>query len=262
MPAYGGEDSVQTELQAALDTLDQGVSYLEQNADQSQETLQRASAMLESFMDEYEYYSPELYLALGNAYRLQGDLGHAILAYRRGEELDPTNAALYDSLESTRALVDVAVEPDTENRVASWLLLWRGHIPRLVLWSIFVSFFALGWFIWSARIMGFIPKRGRGVGITLIVLSMVPMGLLTLDWRVNQSTQSAVLVGADVVARSGPDDSIYEPVYDHPLSPGVEATILDSRDQWKKIKLLDGSECWVPNDTLELINSINDQSRS
>lgn len=252
--ALGSQESAQQDLRDAFASLDLGIEYLESNNMLGQSTLQQASAKIESLMNEHNLSSPELYLALGNAYRLQGDLGHAVLAYRRGESLDPTDNALRNSLESTRALVELNIKPDAEKRVLSWVLSWRGKIPRIILWGAFIALFTSGWVLCSVRALGLAPTRLRTIGVWAITSSIVPISLLGIEWNQNHGTKGIVIVAKDVIAQSGPDDSIYDPVFAEPLQSGVEAVLIETRSDWSMIKLYDGVECWVPGNTFVLVN--------
>ncbi|MDF1808796.1 MAG: hypothetical protein P1U42_03780 [Phycisphaerales bacterium] len=256
--AFGSQDSVSFQLQDAFDTLDLGIEYLESNNELGQGTLKIASAKIEAVMREHNLSSPGLYLALGNAYRLQGDLGHAILAYRRGESLDPTDKALQDSLESTRDLIELNIQPDSERRVISWILSWRGKISRTFVWSVFIASFSMGWILCSLSILGLAHKRVRTIGIWSICCSVVPISLLGVEWTQNQASNGIVVVENHVIAQSGPDDSIYDAVFAEPLQSGVEGVQVETRSDWSMIRLFDGVECWIPSDTFEFINPQSD----
>jgi tetratricopeptide (TPR) repeat protein len=250
--AFGSE--LQTQLQAALDRLDEGISLLEQHDEQSAAALAEASAMLETVIETYQLETPGIYHALGNAYMLKGDLGHAVLAYRKGQQLDPTNLALKESLDFARSQVAVHVEPDFTNRVWSAFLIWRGYVPRAALWIGFIVLFTLGWLTMSARMLGLVSSRLCSVGIWAVLLSLVPAGLLGIEWARTQGSTSVIITGSHVIARTGPDDRIYDPVYTDGIESGVEARLLESRNGWDRIALADGSECWVPDSSIQRIN--------
>lgn len=247
-------DELQTQLQEALARLDEGKSLLEQHDEQSAAAFAEAGAMLEAVIDTYQIETPGIYHALGNAYMLKGDIGHAVLAYRKGLQLDPTSLALKESLAFARSQVTISVEPDLTNRVWSALLVWRGHVPRAMIWIGFIALFTLGWLMMSARILGLVSSRACSLGIWAVLLSLVPAGLLGIEWARNQGSAGVVITGSHVIARTGPDDTIYDPVYTSGIEPGIEARLIESRDGWDRIALADGSECWVPDSSLERVN--------
>ncbi len=247
-------DQVKDDLDRALTRLDEGIALLEAHNPQSAAVLDEAAALLRGVIDEHGVHTPGIYHALGNAYMLNHDLGHAVLAYRKGEQLDPTDPRLRDSLAYARSLVPIRVEPDTSNKVWSALLLWRGYIPRVGLWYAFVGLFTLGSIACSARLLGLVPSQFRAIGVWFILGSLIPAGMLGSEWAWFQGSASAVITDAHVIARSGPDDTIYDPVFAEGLEPGIEARILETRDGWDRLALADGSQCWVPTTSVELVN--------
>jgi len=247
-------NSAKDDLDAALSRLEEGTALLEEHDPRSNAILEESAAMIAQVIEEHEIRTPGIYHALGNAYMLSGDIGHAVLAYRKGEELDPTDTRLSESLAHARSLVTVSVKPDVSNRGWSSLLIWRGYIPRLALWVLFLSMFTIGWLACSARLVGFVSPRTRIAGIWLIAGSVIPVGMLGLEWARFDGSTSAVITDAHVIARSGPDDTIYDPVFTDAIKPGLEAMVLESRDGWNQLELADGSLCWVPEYSVEMVN--------
>ena len=78
--------------------------------------------------------------------------------------------------------------------------------------------------------------------------------MLLSEWYFLHTHHEIVLTQNQTIARAGPDDRIYEPVFSEPLPAGVEGDLLDARDGWSHIKLHDGSECWVPTSAIEPVN--------
>lgn len=246
-----------SELQSALDQLDSGIQLLESNDPSARAAMSAAAANLNSVIREYDVRTAEAYHALGNAHTLNGDLGHAMLAYRRGEQIDPRNIRIKDSIEHIRDQVQVTVEPSVPNRIRSVLISWRGIIPRDWIWMSGVGFFIASWCVLALGIRSKEPKPYRVLGIVLLVASLFPFTALWYEWSYTHSNQAVVIIQDDVMAMSGPDDAIYDPVYSEPLQSGVEASLIESRDQWGKLVLIDGSECWVPLNAIEPISLRN-----
>jgi len=247
--AFAGD--LQSDLEQALDRLEEGTRLLESHDERSDVVLDESAAMLLGVIEQYGVETPGIYHALGNANMLKGDLGHAVLAYRKGQQLDPTDPRLNDSLAFARAQVPLSIEPNTSSRIWSALLIWRGYIPRGVLWIGFVVLFTAGWLVQSARLLNLAPRRLGVLGVWSIVLSLVPGALLGIEWSRTAGSNHAVIVGSHVIARAGPDDAIYDPVYTDGLVPGIEVHVLESRDGWDRIELADGSESWVPETSIE-----------
>lgn len=242
------------ELQSALDQLDTSIELLESNDPGAPAALSAAAANLDSVMRKYDIHTAEAYHALGNALTLNGDLGHAMLAYRRGEQIDPRNIRIKDSIEHIRDQVQVSIEPSVPSRIRSALISWRGIIPRDLIWMSAVGFFIASWCVLALGIRSKEPKPYRVFGVVLLVASLFPFSALWYEWSYTHSNQAVVIIQDDVMAMSGPDDAIYDPVYSEPLHSGVEASLVESRDQWGKLVLIDGSECWVPLNAIEPVS--------
>lgn len=241
-------------VQRALEQLDLGIDLLERRSPEAKATILQSAADLQTLIDEQNLHTPGLYHALGNAYTLADENGYAVLAYRRGEQIDPTDPRLHDSLDAARAQVGISIEPDTEHRVVALLMSWRGHVSRLLLWSIFVCGFVGAWGLFGARVALGAPRWVRTTGTWILITSLIPLVALGAEWALNQGSEQVVIVQANTIARAGPDDSIYDPVYAEPLDAGTEGELLEQRDGWARLGLGDGTEGWVPADTFAMVN--------
>ncbi len=99
--------------------------------------------------------------------------------------------------------------------------------------------------------------RGRGTaGLTTAVLSGVLAACLLASILVETHKQSAmrfgVITAAEIVARQG-DGPNYPPSFKDPLHAGTEFELLEQRPGWIHIRLLDGADAWVPEDSVEAV---------
>jgi hypothetical protein len=245
---------LESDLQNALDELDRGTELLETQDPRSTAILAQSSAMIETVIHDHSFETPGVYLALANSYILRGETGHAILAYRRGEQLDPTDIKLQESLTHARSLVPTQVDSTATSRAWHWLLIWRGYVSRTTLLSISVGLFTLGWIMCTGRILQLVPRSVALFGVWMIASSVLIAGMLASEWYKYSGSTDAVIVQSDVVARTGPDDQLYDPIYEESLAAGVEGRILEQREAWSRVVLGDGSECWIPTGSYILIN--------
>ncbi len=243
-------------LDAALAQLDTGISMLEDRQPEAKLTIRQAAADLEALIDEQGLQTAGLYHALGNAYMLTEDYGQAVLAYRRGEQINPTDPRLRDSLRNAREHVSIKVNPSTTHRIAQLLMIWRGFVPRDALWSMFIVFFVVPWLMLTARVALGAPRWFRAASFWLLAGSLIPLCALGAEWALHQGQDQVVLIQKDVTARSGPDDSIYDPVYDEPLDAGTEAVAHETRDGWVRLSLSDASVCWVRLESVARVHPV------
>ena len=242
------------DLNQALSKLDQGILLLEQHDPQGHSVLQEASALIENAISNHDFHTPAIYHALGNAYMLSDDLGHAIIAYRKGEQLDPTNIQLRESLQHARSIVPVSLESSITNRAWSFLLSWRGYIPRFFLWGLFVFTFSAGWILFAHSLIRSPAHKRRSISLWLILASLMPLGMLGTEWYQFQNTHWVVIIGKNIQARSGPDDKIYDPVFNNQLQGGLEGKLVESRNNWHHILLSNGTHCWIPSENAKIVS--------
>lgn len=212
----------------------------------AEDLYEQAAARYESLIESHELGSAPLYRALGNARLLSGDVGRAILSYRRALRLDPTDTRAAASLEHARSRVRTAISPDLAHRALRAALWWQGRIPRSALFAVFVAAFAAAWALEIARVV-----RARGFSplwtIAAATLCLACLGSLLVERYATESVEHVVLIRRDTVARTGPSPDVYPPAFDQPMDAGVEATALEHRDGWTRIRLADGREAWVPD---------------
>jgi len=249
-------ENARESLAHALRALDSAITSLENNDIDHSQGLSLEVALLENTIEQYDLHSPRLYHTLGNAYFLNGDLGRAILAYRRGEDLAPTDFRLNDSLAHARDLVQVRISPSTEHRIWGVMLSWKQYIPKTFLMVVFLLTSTAGWLICSMIPLGFHHKKILIPGLALISCSLVAASMLSVDWIDNRGLPQAVIVDTDVEARTGPGDQIYDLAFENELQPGVEGRVIETRNKWHRLQLADGSECWILSESLEQVNRL------
>lgn len=215
-----------------------------------EQSIQRFSELVES----RNIHSGPLYYNLANAYALTGDLGRAILNYRRAQRLTPGEPDLAANLSATRSRIATAVTPATGSQLSRTLLAWHYDTPPRVRFYAFGAFFVLAWIVLLARLH---PRVQSHVPLwptpVLLVLAGVLMGSLVMQDRAARERREAVIVVDSIVGRKGPDNRGYEPSFNRPLTAGVEVSVLESRPGWSLVRLGDGRETWLPEGAFEPI---------
>ena len=192
--------------------------------------------------------NPQLYRNLGNAALLADDLSRAVLSYRRGLHLSPTDAGLRAGLEEARARVaygsDGGFGPPSDDGRPPWL-------PRI----------GSDWFVLGAAacyavacvlLTRWLMVRGRRWlfgGAAALAAAGCLTSLLVLAVRSERQDRErplAVICQDGVLLRKG-DGLTYPPRYDTPLNKGVEARRLFERGGWVQIELSGGEVGWVPD---------------
>ncbi len=198
---------------------------------------------------------------LGNALLRGGEVGDAILAYRRAERLDPTDDDIAANLAEARRRVDRPIQADATDvdfvGVAAW---WHVFGTSTRLW-IAVGAWLVFWVLLDRRLAGggrrtdereattslWRAGLGGSLAIAVICAGTVTADRVLPDWR-----PVGVLVRPDVVLRSG-NGASFEPAIEEPLSEGVEFAILEARPGWWRVRLPDGTTGWVSADDGERV---------
>ncbi len=230
-------------LQEATDLFDRGVALYDDQPEQARQLFAEAMIRYEAIVEHHGIQNTDLLLNLGNAAMLADDSARAVLAYRRAQRLSPDHPRVRRSLAQARARVGVDLDPSTGARLQGLLLSWRGVVPRSVLAGIALVGYMVLWALALCRLLGVAPWS-RTLLVPAVIATGLALGLLLFEQRVIASSHDAV-VNRDVMALNGPSEGVYEPTFDHDLPAGVEVTILEQRDGWVRVQLIDGRQTWV-----------------
>lgn len=188
------------------------------------------------------------YRAQGNAHFFAGQVGKAVLAYRRGLALEPANERLLDALRIARASVSSVESPSTHTTIVSILTKWRQYLPETVVGGVFAAAWIVLWFaLIRARTLRQRPRLL--VVASAAIVSLVAGTALGANWWQQMDHNPVVLI-ADADARNGPSNTIYDPTFETPLSQGIEAEAGEHRLGWVQLTLKSGAQTWVPENTV------------
>lgn len=188
-----------------------------------------------------------LYFNLGNAYFKNGDLGRAILNYRRAQYLDPRDSAIAQNLTIARLQTIDRLDDSAAGGLANliqiaeeWLTLGEAAVLALLLWLVTSALLTVA--ILSRRVRKYALWAAAVPGFFLLV------GLLSMANRTYtaSTTPPAVIVAQQVDVTSGPGSS-NDYVVEFTLHSGAEVRITDRRPDWRQIALPGESfKGWVP----------------
>lgn len=200
------------------------------------------------------YYDGNLLYNLGNTYFKLGLKGRAILYYERAKRLIPGDADLKANLSYALADVQEGV-PDWKQDFLR-LLTGIASVEQLAvagsIWFFSLTILLMIWIIspgsFQNMVTGNLKKWWLGIvlGCAIIFLCIVSLGILTY-W--DQSRQHAVAIRGDEVRfEPSPTATIY-----YHLDEGTRVLILEEKEDWVKLKRIDGKRGWVNKDCLEII---------
>lgn len=191
-------------------------------------------------------HNADLYRNQGNAYFLAGDVSRAILAYRRGLRLRPSDSELQANLAHARdqvvyASADAFARPPVEHW-PPWLphpSVWRGVAPAFL----FFSMACLAVTGWRMTRQGWLLAAGSAA---LVFAALFAAAIALEDRRLRQDVEHPLVVVAhdSTFLRKG-NGAAYPPSYEVPLHRGVEARLLFVRGDWLQIELTGREVGWV-----------------
>jgi len=205
-----------------------------------------------TLIDDDGISNPKLHYNLGNAYMMRGDVGRAIVEYRRAARLAPEDENLRANLAYARSKVETSFEADEASRLYSTLLGWQDRFSVRGRLGVFAGLFGLAWAVGLVRLTGAGRRAApRWLMVVLLVASLAPAVSLGLTAQ-RQSQTYGVVVGEAAAGLKGPDPS-YEPSFTRALAPGVEFEVLEQRAGWVYARLPDGRTTWLERGAVELV---------
>jgi tetratricopeptide (TPR) repeat protein len=190
-----------------------------------------------------------LYYNLGNAYFKSGDLGRAILNYRRAQRLLPRDADIAANLTLARAQTK-----DQLGTEESGLAQFVTHV--LVGWTTLDEAAALALGLWIVLCGLFIAKmvlrRWHGVLfriVTLVVAVALALCVLSVGLRIADAhgRPPGVIVADTVEVHSGPGNDY---LTEFSLHAGAEIRVIEARAGWVRIALPGDLQGWVSEEAL------------
>jgi len=242
---------MQHHLAEAEESFRRAMALDQTKPDEALNVYQKSIMHFERIIDEGGVRNGRLYYNLGNAYFRWGDIGRAILNYRRAALYMPNDPNLKQNLEFARSRRVDSIERKQAEKVFKTLFFLHYDVPSNVRLAIFSYAFAL---VWVCAAVLLFTKRG-GMRLLMVVSALV--SALFLASLIVESVSLArksdgVIVADQVVARKG-DAETYEPSFTEPLHAGTEFSLLTRRTGWLHVELEDGARCWLPAASGELV---------
>ena len=222
------------------------------NLDEAKGLYEKAILSYERVINDGQIKNAKLYYNLGNAYFLKGDIGKAILNYRRAENLDDSDANIQKNLSFARSRRTDKVKIKTEKQVLKTLFFWHYDFSIKVKFVLTCTFFAVVCLGLSARIWFGSNTTATTISVITVILTLCFLVSVILETYSKSNKICGVITAEKVVARQG-DGQNYSESFKEPLHSGMEFELIEQRKGWLHIKLSDNSDGWIPDDSSELI---------
>ncbi|MCM8533290.1 MAG: tetratricopeptide repeat protein [Lentisphaeraceae bacterium] len=244
-----GDDAARLEK---ANTLFEGASKAAlSDPDKSKKLYKEAILNYQFLIDEQGYSSPELFTNTGNSYFFSGDLGQAIVNYQKALRLEPGNSEILHNLKFVRAQAIDELPESFTAKILKTVFFW--HSWSLECRIVFFALFNL--IFWSLLAVNHFKKVPRYTQFSLASFLLSFIFAISLAVTVSgwDNNVDGVITEKEVIARQG-NGHIYEPAFMTPLHNGTEFALLDARENWLYVELLDGSKCWLPKQSVTFID--------
>lgn len=192
----------------------------------------------------------ELHFNLANAYYQAGDIPRSILHYERALRFRPYDRDVLNNLQIAQNQRLDPVLPVRQfflvrwTRQASYALAPHTWVAIAIAW-LWVTLGCLGWTIWYSRRKGMIWAIGLST-----ILTLTSSGLGVVRMQHFHSPHEAILMEDTATLHAAPDRES-KSLLD--IGGGEKLRIIDSLDEYYKVRLPNYEEGWIARSTVERI---------
>jgi tetratricopeptide (TPR) repeat protein len=192
--------------------------------------------------------SPSVYYNLGNACYKAGQMGRAVAAFRRAEELSPRDASLRANLQFVRKRVN--------GEDKSPVPMWRSWLTLLTL-NEGAALAAAGFWAWCMLLAlrewkPALRKRLARPILAAGLLTALFAGCLGASAYLRYGDVSAVVIVKEAMVRFGP---LEEAQTRYQLPDGAEVSVCDTKDNWLQVRDMSKREGWLKRDQVILLSA-------
>lgn len=221
----------------------QGIEISSSNPNEAMKLYRDALLRFDRIVSEGGVENGKLYYNMGNIYFRLGDIGPAILYYRKAQALMPNDGNLIHNLNFARSRRIDTIEEKETSKILKTVFFWHYDFPAKTRLILFSCFFGL---IWLFACLNLFIKRSRwiwGMAVSVFIACLFA-GSLAAGKAAQTRNPAGVIFAREVIARKGDSDS-YQPSFKEPLHAGTEFLLLEKRLGWYHIELTDGRRSWV-----------------
>lgn len=238
------------DLSQALGEFDEALTKQTTDPDGARKLFRSSAARFEAIV-RAGITNGRLEFNLANAHLQGGDLGRAILHYRRAQRLIPRDPLLMDNLSLARSRRLTTIGPTRSGTLMRRVFFW--HYDLTELWRVrgAVGAYVCLWILLAVR--SFAPRRALTTSAIIAMVIAVALATSVAVGRFqDRASPNGVVLAMDVAVLKGPGEG-YQRRFEQPLQPGVEFTLRERRGNWWNIRLPDGQAGWIDALNAQLI---------
>ena len=198
--------------------------------------------------------SSTLYYNLGNCHYKLNQVASAIYNYEKALLLDPLNKDAQSNLVFAKRLTIDAIEeiPKTIFQKLDDAIVKKLSYNE---WAIVnVVFSVLGTLLFLLFYFSFTPSKKRMFFVTSILsflLLLVTLFFTIKEYTYSNTTVEAIIFSEETSVNNAPTDNS-EKIFT--LHEGTKVLVLDTVDNWKKIRISDGKTGWIISDKIKILS--------
>ncbi len=199
------------------------------------------------------YVGTALFYNLGNAYYREGKIGYAILYYEKAKQISPDDPDVLHNL----ALANTKTVDKIETMPTFFLFQW---------WESLLAVFSLNGWTYVAYVFYILFLLAVGLyffakkpdlqrysffgGLASVVLLIIIISLLIVNLNRQLNVKNAIVIVPAATVKLSPDNSGNDAFVIH---EGLKVQEENHVDNWVEIRLQDGKEGWLPDNTIATI---------
>ncbi|WP_418603726.1 tetratricopeptide repeat protein [Hwangdonia sp.] len=199
-------------------------------------------------------HSAELYFNLANAHYKLNNIAPSIYFYEKALLLSPHDDEIKNNMAFAKNMTIDAIDVVPESGISKFIKsttnmmaydVWAKISVALVL--CFVILFLIYYFAYST-----INKRLAFIGsLTSLFLMCVSLTFAFHKFNIDKKNKPAIVFAQESKVKSEPNSRSEESFR---LHEGTKVQVLDTVNEWKKIKLADGKTGWISSNDIKLLN--------
>jgi len=233
---------------------------------QNQTTFDQANALytegkFEDAITKYQsildtkQHSAELYYNLANAHYKLNNIAPSIYYYEKALQLKPNDSEILNNIAYAKNMTVDAIQEVPQlglsrifNKLTNAFAYDDWAKISIAFIVIFVLLFLVYYFIDSTS-----QKRAAFSGsIVFLFLSLISLGLAFQKQSLDNKDNPAIVFAQKSEVKTEPNSSGSEAFV---LHEGTKVQVLDTINDWKKIKLADGKTGWIMSNDIKLLNN-------
>lgn len=198
-------------------------------------------------------HSAELYYNLGNTYYKLNQIAPSIYYYEKALLLKPNDAEIKNNLAYAQNMTLDAIDtmPETGfakiyNSLLHFLSFDQWAYVAVVFMILFVLLYIAFYYfrIASRKRLSFI------LSIVCLFFAVIAVVFAYLEYNAYQAERPAIVFAKESSVKSEPNKTSQEAFV---LHEGTKINLLDELNDWRKIRIADGTTGWIPSEDIKVL---------